>query len=119
MNFRSIAQKATTISPLMADATKLTTADVINSSEKNGLTINAVDTVDAKGEHYAVVAFEEINNAFYAGGTVLTGIVDAWIEEAGSAEEANEELAKENGVKVRFSEKLGKNGRTYTAIDVL
>lgn len=70
---------------------------------------------------YCVIAFEEEAKAFFFGGTALTGLFKDVVEKDfdGDLETAREELKTEGGMKLKLSEKRSKNGRNYTAFEVL
>lgn len=118
MNFKEIARKETTLSDLMV-GTKLTTAELVKSFP-DGVTINAVDVIETEEAHYCVVTFEEIGNAFYTGGKILTKIVDAWLNEfGGDVAMCNHDLVECGGVKVRFTESKTKDNKNVTVVEVI
>lgn len=118
-NFRDMAKKATTLSELMANRTKIQTAEVITNFP-NGITINAVDIINTADATYPVVIFSEDYSRFYCGGTVLAKIVDSWLTEySGDIETLNHDLAESGGVKVKLAESRTKAGKNVTEVTVL
>lgn len=115
---KMVAAGVTTLSPLMAGRTKLSTEDIIKNN--NGvITIAKTDLVDDGKSHYPVFLIGENENAFYCGGIVLRRIVEAWIEYCGSLEKVNEMLASEP-VQVKLEEGRTKDGKnSITKVTIL
>lgn len=128
MSFKSIAQKATSISPIMTGREKLSTEDIAGKVftiiefdlapkfDKNGCPI-----VDDDGviDTYGVVVFEEQPSMYYCVGTVFSKVCRAWAAEYESTEEASKELQKEGGVKVKFVNSKTKSGNNLTSVEIL
>ena len=122
-NFKKSAMANVTISPLMVDRDKITTAELIRDYP-DGITVTAFDiVVGMENGDYPVINFAEDDSKFYAsGGVVLKKIVNGWLEEFdGNNERGSQELANQGGVKMRFSERKStkKNGYTYVAVEIL
>lgn len=116
--FTERAKKETTLSELM-NGRKLETSEIIEMLP-DGATVVECDTVTIDGAHYAVVKFEEIPDAFYTCGLILTKIVDAWLDDYnGDTSTLNHDLREAGGVKIKMAEKKTKGGRSVTSIEVL
>lgn len=116
--FTERAKKETTLSELMTGR-KLETSEII-AMFPDGATVVECDTVTIEDAHYAVVKFEELPDAFYTGGLVLTKIVDAWLDDYnGDIATLNHDLREAGGVKIKMVEKKTKGGRNVTSIEVL
>ena len=97
---------------------KIDTPDLIRMYPK-GITINGVDFLkDGKGGEFSAFTFEEDDEKFFFGGQILTDIANDWFDGYESAEDLSNDLANEP-VKVKLSTKKSKNGREYTAVEVL
>lgn len=128
MSFKSIAQKATSISPIMTGREKLSTEEVAGNVftiiefdlapkfDKNGYII-----VDDDGviDTYGVVIFEEAPTKYYCVGTVFSKVCRAWAAEYENTEEASKALREEGGVKVRFVNSKTKAGNNLTSVEIL
>ena len=123
INFRQVAQDATSLSELMAGRTKVDTADVI-AKYPEGITVTAVDLVEyeKQGEpvEYPVFLFAENEQAFYCGGVVLKKIVRAWVSSYnGDFRAMSADLAEQGGVKIKLSVGRSKNGNSITNVEIL
>lgn len=113
--FLKIAQRATTISPLMDGREKLDTDSVAAVGEP--VTINAFDlTTDSEGERFGIYTVVEYPEHFLFAGKILTEIFTAWAEEFdGDIETASQMLWEEGGVKMTLKKQPTKDGkRTVT-----
>lgn len=121
--FSDKARKATSNSWVLEGRTKVTQEDVIRN-HKDGITVTAFDIMKGKDKQgnpseYAVIAFkEEPDKAFFAG-SVLTGICKEWLDGYESSEAASADLADDGGVRIKLSTQKSKEGRTYTAVEVI
>lgn len=123
--FATIAKEATTLSALMKDREKISVADVIKNYP-NGITVTGFDIIASNNDNdergsYPIVIFSEDTSKFVFGGTVLNGIVRAWLAHFdGDIEACNKALASYDGVKLKFSRQRSKTGnREYTSIEVV
>ena len=97
---------------------KIDTPDLIRMYP-NGITINGVDFLKyGTGGEFSAFTFEEDDEIFFFGGQILTEIATDWFSGYESVEDLNNDLTKEP-VKVKLSTKKSKNGREYTAVEVL
>ena len=122
MSFATNAKKHTRGNdPIFEGREKVGIGDVIVEYPE-GITIN--DFVLLRDEQndndYVVCVFEEEAKAFFFGGSALTNLFKDTVEEeyGGDVKAAREAIAKEP-LKVRLSEKRSKNGRNYTAYEIL
>lgn len=123
--FATIAKEATTLSALMKGREKISVADVIKNYP-NGITVTGFDIIASNNDNdergsYPIVIFSEDTSKFVFGGTVLNGIVRAWLAHFdGDIEACNKALASYDGVKLKFSRQRSKTGnREYTSIEVV
>ena len=126
--FATIAKEATTLSKLMKGREKISVADVIKNYP-DGITVTGFDIIVAPNDNvglherdsYPIVIFSEDPSKFVFGGTVLNGIVRAWLAHFdGDIEACNKALASYDGVKLKFSRQRSKTGnREYTSIEVV
>lgn len=129
-SFKQAAQEATLLCKLMQDREKLTTDEVVGQE----LTITAFDFApkfDQQGnpvadpstgeqDVFGVVVFDEYPDKYYNVGTVFTKVCKMWAAAfAGDAEAASSALAKEGGVRVRFSETKTKRGNNLVSVDII
>lgn len=123
--FATIAKEATTLSALMKGREKISVADVIKNYP-DGITVTGFDIIASNNDNddrdsYPIVIFSEDTSKFVFGGTVLNGIVRAWLAHFdGDIEACNKALASYDGVKLKFSRQRSKTGnREYTSIEVV
>lgn len=104
------------LSPLMTDREKLATTDIIGEE----LTITECDIVDYNDNHYCILLFSEYEGYFYAGGLVLTKMIDGIIKSYdGDIEQVNNEL-KRAGLKIKLdSTKTKDKKKTVTTVTLL
>lgn len=129
-NFKQTAQDQTLLCKLMSNREKLDTQDVIGKE----LTIIAFDFAPkfdqegnrvadpATGEQdvFGVVVFDELPDKYYNVGTVFTKVCKAWAAGfSGDCEAASSALAKEGGVKVRFSNGKTKKNNNLVTVEIL
>lgn len=119
-NFKAIAEKTLSLSPLMSGRTQLKTDDIINHE----VTIIAFDfatIADKDGEKvFPVFNFKEYPDRYYNGGTLLMKLALAWAAEFdGDPEAASDALNEEGGVKVKFIATRTKSGNNLTSMIVL
>lgn len=117
MTLREALQKAQSVrvSPIIGDRTKLATEEIIGLE----LTVNAVDLTEKDGETFAIVTFDEFPEGFYFGGKVLTDIVCSVYEILGRNLTDTITLADDEKFKVKATRQKSKNGRFYTAFEIL
>ena len=120
INFKEIAQKELTLSPLVAGKTQIKTDDLIGQE----VTITEFDfaTITDKGveKTYPVMLLKEYPERYYNGGALLLKLAIAWASACdGDVEAASQELKNEGGVKVRFRSTRTKAGNNLTSVDVL
>lgn len=122
--FANLARKATTLSPIIENKTKIAVGDII-STYPDGITINNFDIVngtDNNGQptNYPVFTFVEDDTRFGFGGTVLKNIVNSWIAAFdGDVESCTKALTANGGVKLKFAQSRTKAGRNVTTIEVI
>lgn len=122
--FSAMALKATTLSPLMENRTKISVQELI-STYPDGVVINGIDMVTSRGRNgedntYPIFTFDEDPTRFGFGGAILKQIVEAWIAAYdGDVEITSAALKKEGGCKVKFSHGLTKEGRNITSVEVV
>lgn len=119
-NFREVAVKELSLSPLMAGREQIKTEDLKNKE----VTVEAFDfaTITDNGEEktFPVVLFAEYPEHYYNGGALLAKLCKAWAGLFdGDIEAASEALGADGGVKLRFRETKTKSGNNLTAIDVV
>ena len=112
INFKNIAQKATVLSDIMANRTKVDKKDGI-------VTIVDFDIVhNPKGEAYAICAIDDTH--FINGGYVLTKIfIDIITEFEGDVDAAREEYRASEPLRVKLTRTKTKAGRDITNVEVL
>lgn len=120
IDFKKIASKELSLSPLMANRTQIKTEELIGKT----VTIIGFDIVHMvnKGaeEVYPVLLLEEYPDRYYNGGALLLKLAIAWASACdGDVEAASQELKNEGGVKVRFRSTRTKAGNNLTSVDVL
>lgn len=119
MNFKKSAQDATTTSALMAGRTKIDTQSII-SEYPAGINVVGIDFVSTSKGNYFIGIFSEDATKFFNGGSVFNTIAQKWAEEfGGDFDTLNKELQAEGGVRMVFKSARSKDGRNYTAIDII
>lgn len=133
MDFKKIAQKATTLAEIMEGREKLDTDEIIEQfpdgfsiDEVEYVTIQKTEVVDKKtGEtktsvdEFWAFHFEESEDTFSFAGFVLAKIFKACLEQCeGDYEQLNEEL-KKNPLRVKLSASKTKSKQPITLVTVL
>ena len=116
---KSAKENTTSLSPVIGEKTKVSTEEVL--AKYNGeITIVGCDILKKDDSRFAGVLFAENENEVYFGGTVLTEIVNGWLEAFNlDAVKCSEELKASGGVKIKLSTQKSKNGRNYVKVEVL
>lgn len=119
-NFREVAKKELSLSPLMAGREQLKTDDLIGQTA----TVVAFDfaTITDKGveKTFPVLLLKEYPDHYYNGGALLQKLCAAWAAMYdGDVEAASDALDEEGGVALKFSSKKTKSGNNLTSIDVV
>ena len=116
---KSAKENTTSLSPVIGEKTKVSTEEVL--AKYNGeITIIGCDILKKDDSRFAGVLFAENENEVYFGGTVLTEIVNGWLEAFNlDAVKCSEELKASGGVKIKLSTQKSKNGRNYVKVEVL
>ena len=128
-NFSSVAKKASNESVVRKGRKKADLQSVV-SAYPDGVTIICAELshtteVDRKTDvtttkEFACFAIKEEDELYFNGGSALTAIVRAWLDEFnGDTDAMNTELAKSGGVKVSFEFTRLQNGNNYTVVNVL
>ena len=122
MSFAQNAKKHTRGNdPIFEGREKVGIGDVIVEYPE-GITINDFALLrDTQNDtDYVVFVFEEEAKAFCFGGSALTNLFKDTVEEdyGGNIDAAREAIAKDP-LRVKLSEKRSKNGRNYTAYEIL
>lgn len=117
-NFKNKALSATTVTKIMEGRTKISTDELI-SKYPEGVTITGFDWMKGDDGKYPVCIFSENEHECFFGGTALTAICEAWMEDYNSTEECSSDLASEGGVRVKFSKGKTKGNRNFTKCEVI
>lgn len=119
INFKQVAEQATTLSELMAGREKKTT-DYMIKEFPNGFTILEFDMITIKENMFPVVTIAEDSNIFYYGGTVLSKICEGWVKlYEGDITQASEDLKKSGGIKIKLSYGKTKTNQNLTQITII
>lgn len=118
MNFRELAKKATSLSELMSNRTRLTTEEMIERFPA-GFTIADFDMLDDSGKQYPVFTVKEDDTVCFFGGVILARMVDEWLGYYDSVEECREAFRAGGGVMIKMSTGKTKKGNNITKVDVL
>lgn len=102
------------LSDLMKDREKLTTDDLLGEE----ITIVACDLVDFNDSHYTVVHLAEYPENYYAGGFILTKLIDGLVEKFGSIEQLNAEM-KKGGLRIMLDTGKTKGKKNITLVNIL
>lgn len=122
--FASLAKKATTLSNVMVNRSKISTQDVIKFYP-DGITVTEFDmitTSDSNGmpTTYPVIAFAEDDSKFIYGGKALLDVCSVWVAHFdGDIEATSNALKSAGGVKIKMSTSRTKAGRNFTRIEVV
>lgn len=121
VNFKEIASRELTLSPLMLNRQQKKTDDLIGQE----VTVTEFDFAsinDKSGETktYPVLLLKEYPDHYYNGGALLMKLCMAWAGAYdGDIEKASEELKNSGGVRLRFRSTKTKSGNNLTSVDVL
>ena len=120
IDFRKIASKELSTSPLMANRTQITT-DELNGKTVTITNFDFIDMKDSDVEKtFPVLLFKEYPDRYYNGGLLLSKMCEAWANEMdGDIEAASNALEEFGGVKVEFRISKTKSGNNITTIIVL
>ena len=120
IDFRKIASKELSLSPLMTNRTQITT------DELNGKTVTITNfdfahmTDKGVEKTFPVLLLKEYPDRYYNGGCLLSKLCEAWANEMdGDIEAASDALEKFGGVKVEFRNTKTRSGNNLTSIIVL
>lgn len=120
IDFRKIASKELSLSPLMANRTQITT------DELNGKTVTIINfdfahmTDKGVEKTFPVLLFKEYPDRYYNGGCLLSKLCEAWANEMeGDVEAASDALEEFGGVKVEFRNTKTRSGNNLTSVIVL
>lgn len=119
-NFKEIAQKELSLSPLMTGREQIKTDDLIGKT----VTVVAFDFahIEDKGEQkvFPVLLLAEYPDRYYNGGVLLNKMCAAWAASYdGDIEAASNDLGKSGGVQLRFRSTKTKSGNNLTSVDVI
>lgn len=121
-NFRNLASKELSLSPLMENRTKVETDDLVGG-EYTVVAFDFITTPDIKtGEPktYPVINFAEKPDSFYLGGALINKVCQTWAAEfGGDVEEYSNALAEDGGVKFKFSMGKTRSGNNLVKIEVV
>lgn len=116
--FASLAKDSLTLSELHNGREQIDTDDIIGEE----LTVVDFDLIVTSDATYATFIFDEHNDKYYNGGLILTKMVNSFVEQFGSIDEAREAYASgDNGV-LRIRLTAGKSAKTknnLTLVEVL
>ena len=125
MNFKKIASKETTLSPLCEGREKTTQEEMIKKYP-NGFTVTEfvfvplVNENTKENELVPVILTAEEEKTFFFGGTLLGRICNAWcVENENNVEQTSAMLKATGGVKMKLTPTKTKSGRNFTAIEIL
>ena len=98
---KSAKANTTAVSPVIGEKTKVSTEEVL--AKYNGeITIIGCDILKKDDSHFAGVLFAENENEVYFGGTVLTEVVNGWLEAFDlDAVRCSKELKESGGVNIK------------------
>ena len=123
MSLKNVAKETITLSVLMVGRESISTPEVIEKFPK-GFTVEDFDIVDAvideKPAHYAVITIGEDDSVYYTCGIIITKMIDAYVDECGSLEQARANYVKEEKLKLKLTEGKNKSGKNnLTKVDIL
>lgn len=124
LSLKQVAQNSITLSPLMVDRVAVKTEDIV-SKYPNGITVTDFDIVDAvidsKPAHFAVLTFAEDKTAYYTSGIIITKMIDAFVDECGSINEARANYdADSDKLKLKLEKGYDKSGtKNLTKVTIL
>lgn len=120
IDFRKIASKELSLSPLMANRNQIKTSDLLGQT----VTVTNFDfaRITYKGEEniFPVLLFAEHPDKYYNGGCLLSKMCEAWAAEFdGDVAAASIALEDSGGVRIKFLSTKTKSGNNLTSITVL
>ena len=122
--FAQMAQRATTLSPIMTGREKITVEDII-ANYPDGITVvefDMITTPDQNGQPstYPVIAFAEDSSRFIYGGKALYDICTLWVSNFdGDIDATSAALKAAGGVKIKLAKSHTKQGRNFTQVEVI
>ena len=121
MSLKSLLQRVVNISPVMDGREQIKTEDILGKT----LTITAMDMVEGKdpktGEQFnaPVFNFAEYPHHWYRGGSSLTKLANAAINEfSGDIDAASDALAVE-AIQIRLSMNRKRDGQPWVSVHVI
>lgn len=125
INFRAVAQDATTLSKIMAGKEKMLLDDLIVAYPE-GVTVIAVDIVpNGDGETYSIFNFKEDAKVFVSAGVVFKNIVNEMfkyytkVDGTVDVDMLNHDLSEQGGVLIKFYKEKNSSGNITTYCKVL
>ena len=117
--FAEMARKATVLSPIFENRTKITTDDLIRSFP-GGITITEFDLIRSdKGSYYAY-AFAEDNTRFANAGAILSFCISGWVDAYdGDVSAASDALKAAGGCRVKLSKSTTNKGQPITRVEIV
>lgn len=121
-NFRELAIAESSVSPLIGDRTKLSTADVI-ARYPDGFKIKDFDLTsftdeDGQINEYCILLFNDDDSIYYCGGLLLTKIVKSWIG-TDDITDVRESYKVSEPVSVKLSLARTKRNNNITKVEIL
>lgn len=120
IDFRKIASKELSLSPLMANREQIQTSDLLGQTV-TVINFDFAHIID-KGEEkvFPVLLLAEYPGKYYNGGCLLSKMCEAWTAEFdGDVEAASIALEDSGGVQIKFASTKTKSGNNLTSITVL
>lgn len=131
--FKQLAQQATSQSKLQIGREQIKTKDLLSDSETT-YTIVAVDRIPSRDKKsntiitdengvvvtHGVCVFKELPDRYYNCGSVLSKIIDTWVDSYdGDAEKCSVDLEADGGVEVSLYLKMNGSGNEYVAVTII
>ena len=116
--FLSKAKASTASCVLMENRTKISTEEII-ARYPEGVTITGFDFLTGDNGKYPVCIFKENDNECFFGGSALTEICNAWMEDYTLPADCSKDLAEAGGVKVSFEKSRTKTGHNFIKVNVI
>ena len=120
IDFRKIASKKLSLSPIMANRHQIQTSDLLGQTV-TVINFDFAHIID-KGEEkvFPVLLFAEYPDKYYNGGCLTSKMCEAWTAEFdGDVEAASIALEETGGVRIKFTATKTKSGNNLTSITVL
>ena len=120
IDFRKIASKELSLSPLMANRDQIQTSDLLGQTV-TVISFDFAHIIDkGKEKVFPVLLFAEHPDKYYNGGCLLFKMCEAWAAEFdGDVEAASIALEDSGGVRIKFTATKTKSGNNLTSITVL